>query len=95
MFCLNMMFLFQNELMLFQLLINTANVHHSTKLKSVGGGSFSGLQREKWFYWEATDVNQELILTVNQLMETELNLWLKVVNIFIFYKPQKHFPVLL
>jgi len=48
MFCLDMMFLFQNELMLFQLLINIANVHHSTKLKSVGGNTlFSGLQREK------------------------------------------------
>lgn len=37
MFCLNMMFLFQKEFMLFQLLINIANVHHSTKLKSGGG----------------------------------------------------------
>jgi hypothetical protein len=40
MFCLNMMFLFQDELMIFQLLINIANVHHSTKLKSMGGKHF-------------------------------------------------------
>ena len=54
MFCLNMMFLFQNVLMLFQLLINAANVHHSTKLKlksGLGGGGGGG----KHFVFRFTD----------------------------------------